>query len=121
MSEKNELGKKGEELATEMLVKKGFKILHRNWHYSHKEIDIVAKDKNELVIVEVKSRTEDAWEEPWQAISNKKIRFLADATEAYIEKYNIEEEVRFDVVSIVFKDSKPVIEHILNAFRPWMQ
>ena len=120
MSEKKELGNKGEELATELLVRKGYKILHRNWHFSHKEIDIVARDNNELVIVEVKSRTEETYEEPWQAVTNQKIRFLADAAEAYIEKYNIREEVRFDVVSIVFKDPKPVMEHIINAFRPWM-
>ena len=73
-----------------------------------------------LVIVEVKSRTEDMYEEPWQAVTNRKIRFLAEATEAYIKKYNIENEVRFDVVSIVFKEGKPAIEHIENAFRPWM-
>jgi len=114
------LGKIGEELAIEMLASKGYKILHHNWYYNHKEIDIIALDNEWLVIVEVKTRTEDFYEEPWQAISNKKIRFLADATEAYTTKYSITNEIRFDIVSIVFKNGKPEIEHMVNAFRPWM-
>ncbi len=119
-TDKQALGNIGEELATELLVKKKYKILHRNWRFKHKEIDIVAFQNDELVIVEVKSRTEDTYEEPWQAVTNQKIKYLADATEAYIEKYQIENEVRFDVISIVFKNNTPKIEHIENAFRPWM-
>lgn len=118
-TEKQKTGNKGEELATELLVSKGFKIKHRNWRFKHKEIDIVAMHNDELVIIEVKARTEDTYEEPWQAVTNQKIRFLADATEAYIEQYDIENEVRFDVISIVFKSGVPEIEHFENAFRPW--
>ena len=118
--QKNDLGKIGEEMAVENLVSKGYKILHRNWRFKHKEIDIVAMHDEYLVIVEVKARSEDFYEEPWQAVTNQKIRFLADATEAYIEKYNIENEIRFDIVSIVFKKDKPEIELIEDAFRPWM-
>ena len=120
MEEKSGLGKQGEELAVEFLVKKGFKIKHRNWRYKHKEIDIIAKDRDELVIVEVKTRSEEIYEEPWQAVTNKKIKFLADATEAYIDKYDIEEEIRFDVVSIILNERKKEINHIEDAFRPWM-
>ena len=120
MAKQQQVGNAGEEIATALLVKKGFKVLHRNWRFKHKEIDIVALHEDYLVIVEVKSRTEDTYEEPWQAVTNRKIRFLADATEAYIEKYSIDNEVRFDVVSIVFKAGKPEIEHFVDAFRPWM-
>ena len=56
MAEHNELGKLGEELATQFLTEKGYEILEKNWRNKHKEIDIVAKDGNELVIVEVKTR-----------------------------------------------------------------
>ena len=56
MAKHNELGKKGEEIAAQYLSEKGYEILERNWRNRHKEIDIIAKDGNELVIVEVKTR-----------------------------------------------------------------
>ena len=59
MAKHNELGKLGEELATQFLTEKGYEILEKNWRNKHKEIDIVAKDGNELVIVEVKTRQND--------------------------------------------------------------
>jgi putative endonuclease len=120
VAQHNQLGAIGENMAIELLAGKGYKILHTNWRYNHKEIDIVCMADGYLVIVEVKTRTEDMFEEPWQAVTNRKIKFLADATEAYIEKFSIEDEVRFDVVSIVLGDGAPHIEHIENAFRPWM-
>ena len=56
MAEHNELGKLGEQLARDFLIAKGYQILEQNWSCGHKEIDIIAMDGNELVIVEVKTR-----------------------------------------------------------------
>jgi len=56
MAKHNEFGKQGEELAAQFLMEKGYEILERNWRNRHKEIDIIAKDGEELVIVEVKTR-----------------------------------------------------------------
>ena len=118
MAEKTELGRRGEVVAMDYLIKKGFKILHTNWTYRKKEIDIVAIDGNHLVIVEVKSRSETFVVDPIDTITPKKQKFLADAAEWYVGIYNIEERIRFDIVLIVFSDTSHTIEHIEDAFRP---
>lgn len=118
MSIANELGRKGEELAVEHLRSIGYEILALNWFSHHLEIDIIAKDGNELVIVEVKARGTDSYEHPTEAVSNKKIRFLVTAAEAYIEENNINLDTRFDVISIVFYGRGFEIEHFKDAFYP---
>ena len=118
MAEHNELGKLGEDLAVQYLTDKGYEILERNWHNIHKEIDIIAKDGEELVIVEVKARQTDEYGEPDIAVTKKKQRMLIAAANAYILNKGLDMETRFDIVSIIFKDGEPVIEHIEDAFLP---
>jgi len=118
MSKAHELGKKGEELAVGHLRSLGYEILALNWHSHHLEIDIIARDGNELVIVEVKARGIDSYEHPVEAISNKKIRFLVNAAEAYIQENDINLDTRFDVISIVFYGGGFDIEHFKDAFYP---
>lgn len=114
----NETGNKGEKLALQYLQKLGYKILDTNWHARHYEIDIVARDGNELVIVEVKTRTGDCYGHPLEAVNNKKIRRLINAAERYIHQHNINMDTRFDVISIIFADHKFHLEHIKDAFYP---
>ena len=118
MSEHNELGQTGEEIATEYLTSKGFEILASNWRHNHKEIDLIARDGDYLVIVEVKTRTSDGWENPRDAITNKKIRFLVDAAEAYIMQNDVMLETRFDIVTLIPSGNGWEIEHIKEAFYP---
>ena len=118
MADHNDFGKLGEELAVNYLVGKGYQILDRNWHNIHKEIDIVAKDGKFLVIVEVKARQTDEYGDPDIAVTKKKQRMLIAAANAYIFKNRLDVETRFDIISIVFKDGEPVIEHIEDAFLP---
>ena len=118
MAAHNEFGKQGEELAAQYLINKGYEILERNWRNIHKEIDIIAKDGKDLVIVEVKTRQTDEYGEPDVAVTKKKQRMLISAANAYIFKNRLDVETRFDVISIVFKDGEPVIEHIEDAFLP---
>ena len=118
MAAHNDFGKLGEELAVNYLTGKGYEILERNWRNRHKEIDIIAKDGNELVIVEVKARQSDEYGEPDIAVTKKKQRMLIDAANAYILARGLDVETRFDIVSIVFKGGEPVIEHIEDAFLP---
>ncbi|MEI6677026.1 MAG: YraN family protein [Mariniphaga sp.] len=114
-----ELGKKGEEIAVAYLKKEGYKILARNWFHDHKEIDIIAKQGEEIVIVEVKTRDGDYFEEPWEAVSTKKIRNLVDAADAWLNQKEIDLETRFDVISIVFSnDVKYELSHFTGAFIP---
>lgn len=118
MAEHNELGRKGEDEAAEFLAKKGYTILHRNWRYQKLEIDIVAQFKQRLIVVEVKARGTGIWGSPEEAVTKGKIKFLAEATEAYIEQFDINAEVRFDIVTVVFNGNAFQIEHIEEAFHP---
>ena len=118
MAEHNELGKLGEDLAVQYLTDKGYEILERNWRNIHKEIDIIAKEGEDLVIVEVKARQTDEYGEPDIAVTKRKQRMLIAAANAYILKNNLDVSTRFDIISIVFKNGEPVIEHIEDAFLP---
>ncbi|MBR5631730.1 MAG: YraN family protein [Bacteroidales bacterium] len=118
MAEHNDFGKLGEELAVNYLTGKGYEILERNWRNIHKEIDIIAKDGKFLVIVEVKTRQTDEYGEPDVAVTRKKQRMLIAAANAYITRKGLDMETRFDIISIIFRDGEPVIEHIEDAFLP---
>lgn len=113
-----ETGIKGERAAEDFLIQKGYKILEKNWRYKKLELDIIAFYNNTLVIVEVKSRTGTYFQQPFQAVTKKKQRFIIEATNAYIEKNNIDFETRFDIISIVERNNKFEIEHIEDAFYP---
>ena len=118
MAKHNELGKIGEELAAQFLIDKGYEILEKNWRNRHKEIDIIAKDGDELVIVEVKTRQSDEHGDPDLAVTRQKQTRLIYAANAYLFTYNLDINTRFDIISIVFKDGEPLIDHIKDAFLP---
>jgi putative endonuclease len=88
MAKHNELGKEGEEKAKAYLVDKGYHIRHCNWKYEKYELDIVAQKDNQLIIVEVKSRSTEFFEHPKDAITNGKIKRIVHATQAYIETFD---------------------------------
>lgn len=116
MAGHNDLGKLGEDLAAKHMLSLGYKILDRNWIYQKKELDIVATDGEYLVIVEVKSRSTDFFEHPSDAITLPKIKFICRATQGYVDLKDIDMEVRFDVISVIKRNSKFEIEHIEDAF-----
>ena len=118
MADHNILGKKGEELAKQYLIEKGYEIRHSNWRYKKYEVDIIAKQNNLLVVVEVKTRSNDYFENPKEAVTIKKQKLIINATEAYIIEYDIDSEVRFDVISVILATNKMEIEHIEDAFQP---
>jgi putative endonuclease len=105
-------GKEGENLAVEYLLKKGYKILERNFRTPFGELDIVAKDKNYIVIVEVKRRLSDKYGQPELAVDYNKQEKLKKLAIYYLGKLGKEYPVRFDVIAI--KDRE--IKHIENAF-----
>jgi putative endonuclease len=115
MANHNDLGIKGEKKATFFLEQNGYSILEHNWRYHKNEIDIIAKKGQYIVVVEVKTRSTDYFDEITQVVSNKQKRFLIEAINNYIEEKNINLEVRFDIIFIV--DNK--IEHFENAFNPF--
>ena len=117
--DKDDLGKKGEEIAREYLAGRGYQILDSNWHFGHKEIDIVAKHGAEIVVAEVKTRLENFQVEPWEAVTTGKIRNIVEVADAWLRYNKVDMETRFDVISIVFKkDGSHFIEHFEGAFLP---
>jgi len=116
---KKGIGNSGEDLAVEYLKSKGYKILERNWRCHHYEVDIIAKNKeNLLIIVEVKTRTTPIYGEPYEAVGRKKIQNLMNAAEVYIYKNKLRTETRFDIISIVLSENNYHLDHIKDAFFP---
>ncbi len=117
MSKHNEFGNKAEKIAVKFLNDKNYKILDKNWRYSHLEADIIAFKDNFLVIVEVKARKHfnDNFEE---IVPIKKQKHLINLAEKYLEEKNFDYEIRFDVIFITKKNKNFRINHIENAFYP---
>lgn len=117
---KSELGKKGEEIAKNYLLSKGYEIIKQNYRYSHGEIDIITTipGKDILIFVEVKTRNNLELGDPVLAINKKKIAQLKKIAELYLYENQIKErECRFDVITVLLTDpEKPIIEHYENAF-----
>jgi len=118
LDKKTELARKGERLARRYLENHGIRVLHQNWYFRKKEIDIVAEDERYLIIVEVKTRSGGYLEAPGGMVPRKKQRFLVEAAEAYVHQFAINKEVRFDVIIILFANSRHKLEHIADAFLP---
>ena len=117
MNSKMRRGRAGEDLAVDYLVKKGYRILDRNYRYGHGEIDIVAEDGSVLVFVEVKARRSKQYGEPEDAITFRKRALLRRTADGYIYEHNIEDkDCRFDVVAVDYEPRSPEIRHIENAF-----
>jgi putative endonuclease len=119
MTKAGVLGKKGEEIAAKYLKGEGYSILARNWFCDHHEIDIIARQGDQIVIVEVKAREGEYFEEPWEAVSTGKVRNVVEAAEAWLIEQRVDLETRFDVISIVFSDDGNYeLTHFENAFTP---
>ena len=118
MAEHIDFGKQGEEIAVKYLMDKGYEILERNWRNRHQEIDIIAKDGKELVIVEVKTRKSSNDGEPDLAVNKQKQRRLIYAANAYLFRNKLDIDTRFDIISIIVNNGKPVIDHLGGAFLP---
>lgn len=115
-----ELGDIAEKLAREHLLKLGYKILDTNWYHGHLELDIVARDNDELVIVEVKARSGVRYEHPSEAVTNTKIKRIVEAADAYIIEHNLDVETRFDIITVIFVQNQFELEHFKDAFYPTM-
>ncbi|MCL5674951.1 MAG: YraN family protein [Candidatus Omnitrophica bacterium] len=98
---KRNFGNLGENLAVSFLKEKGYIILERNYRTRFAEIDIIAKDKNEIVFIEVKTRTSNLFGEPQEAVNRLKINKIEKASVVYLEKSKIKIPVRYEVLSII--------------------
>lgn len=113
MYKRHQLGKEGEEYATSYLQDKGYTIIKRNFECRQGEIDIIAKDKEEYVFVEVKTRQNFHYGKPCEAVTEQKQKHIWNATKYYLYSHKLEDQpVRFDVIEVYKNKGKFYIHHI---------
>jgi putative endonuclease len=110
------LGIEGEELAVRFLKKKGYKIVSRNFKSPVGEMDIIAEDGDTLVFIEVKTRTDDSFGHPFEAVTPRKREKLRKVALGYLKHSRRDVPSRFDVLSIETDGANHKIEHIKDAF-----
>src|SRR5574344_362814 len=105
MTNKRETGKIGEQIAQKFLIKNGYEIIETNKHFSKFcEIDIIAKEKDTIVFVEVKTRSTDFCGNPLEAITKKKYENIKIGAFSYIKDTKIKHKnFRIDAISIILK------------------
>ena len=111
-------GQYGEELACEYLLANKYSIVSTNYYFNHCEIDIIAKNKEIYIAVEVKLRSVPFIVSPYTAVSRVKQRKIIQVMNRYVQINSIEKEVRFDIISILLCEGSYKIEHLKNAFYP---
>ena len=117
MARQQEVGKRGERLAIDYLEHKGYHVKEINWRFKKAEVDIIAEVNGIVVFLEVKTRSDDYYGSPDQAINKKKERLITSAAHAYIDQHQYEGPIRFDVISILLQEHKMAqIKHIEDAF-----
>mgnify|MGYP000773845326 FL=1 len=120
MAEHNELGKWGEDEATLYLENEGYVVIDRDWKAGKRDLDILAvsPDGKTLVVVEVKTRSGEEYQQPEEAV-DVRMRNLAIAANTYVKEQKVEKELRFDIVTVVGVGHQVKrIEHLVDAFNP---
>ena len=121
MAESHNLGQKGEDLAADHLEKAGYKILFRNWKWGKHEIDIIAENKGFIIFAEVKTRSNDFQMHPASAVTREKQKSIVWAANGYLQKFKVDKEGRFDVITIIKTGESYEIDHIEGAFYPTLR
>ena len=114
------LGLHGERLACDYLTNTGYKILHTRHRIEGIEIDIIALKDDTLVVVEVKTRRNDNLESPQDAVDIKKQHRMIRAANAYMQTSEQDVSIRFDIIAIVTNAHHSHIDHIEDAFSPFV-
>lgn len=118
MADHNDLGNKAEDLAAEYLVKNGYRILVRNFRFKKAEVDIISEKDNLIIVTEVKARSTDFFILPQEAVTKGKIKSIVMAANHFMEEFNRDQEVRFDIISVLPDEKGNLeIEHIQDAFQ----
>jgi len=114
------VGKRGEDEAAAFLGGKGYTILQRNFRCSEGELDIVARQRDVLVFVEVKTSSGDAFGPPQEWVDRRKQAQIGRVAQVYLQQLEDEPDCRFDVVAVqIQQDGQARINHIQDAF--WLE
>lgn len=116
MAQHNQLGKKGEQLAVDHLIKNGYAIVERNYRFDKAEVDIIAQKKDTLAIIEVKTRSSTDFGNPQDFVKPKQIKNLVKAVDEYVTINDLDVDIRFDIIAIVKNGTNYSIEHLEDAF-----
>lgn len=117
-SNKSQIGKQGEDLAVKYLRKeKGYRLVTRNWRYKRDEIDIIARDGEVLVFLEVKTSTVDELVPTYYRVTRRKKNALERACKGYLKSLRCgEKHFRFDVITVkLYQDEESSIRHYTNV------
>lgn len=117
MAQHNITGDKGEELACQFLLSAGYTIQECRWRHLKGEIDIIASKDGYYHFIEVKTRMNADYGAPYEAVNERKEQLIIDTADAYIQAFDIEEDISFDIISIQLQPHLD-IEHYIDAFRP---
>jgi putative endonuclease len=125
MAEHNIIGNIGEQIACNIMRKKGYRVIETNWRFGHLEMDIIASNKKEIVFVEVKTRTSTfSNKRPEEYVDNLKKKRMVAAANAYIKMKKIELVPRFDIIGLLVNpDTREILDqiHLEDAFYPSMR
>ncbi|NOY63870.1 MAG: YraN family protein [Nitrospirae bacterium] len=114
---RKKMGKEGERFAARFLKKNGYRILACNYRTALGEIDIIAKDGNQIVFIEVKTRKGDTCIAPEESVNWQKQQRIKRLALLYLKKHKLHDiPVRFDVIGLRVKEGYYVVEHIKDAF-----
>ncbi len=116
MAAHNDLGRLGEDLAVEFLIKNGYKIVARNFIYQKAEVDIIARKENTLAIIEVKTRSTPDFGNPQEFVKGRQIQRMVKAVDFFVNEHHMDVEVRFDIVAIIKNKAGTRLEHLKDAF-----
>lgn len=109
----HEIGKQGEDLVEKYLIKKGYKILDRNFSCKRGEIDIIAFYKKQIIFIEIKSRTNKKYGLPSEAVNKRKLEKIYKTAEYYLYCRNLENEnIRIDVIEVYINEKRYYINHL---------
>lgn len=113
MYSRHEIGKKGEKIARQYLEREAYTIIETNFTAKQGEIDIIAKDKDEIVFIEVKTRTNELYGKPIEAVNTQKQKHIINTAKYYLYANNLENVfVRFDVIEVFLMENTSKINHI---------
>lgn len=113
---KQATGRQGEETALNFLLRKDYRLLDRNWRFGHLELDLVFETDNELVFVEVKTRTSLQCGGPLAGMTPKKIKNILACANAWLDCHQAwNKPCRFDVICLIGNEAGFLLEHYVNA------
>lgn len=112
-----EIGSTGEALAERFLKRMHYAIVERNWRTRSGEIDLICRDDETLVFVEVKAGRRLGSMPPEIRVNDRKRRKLTLLVNQYLKMNHLQQQARIDVISVWWEDGKPQIQHIQNAFQ----